>query len=138
MSIIGSPLFVGVATPILVALFAAIGVIIKRQFHRITKWLKRVWQMARGNGISLREHDAAIDDLKTYVKELVEERTYPIQPDSNGGESMPDLFILINGIKDRMEHRFDSIEKRAQAIGDTTSRTEGSLNTHINQKNAHS
>ena len=138
MSIIGSPLFVGVATPILVALFAAIGVIIKRQFHRITKWLKRVLQMARGNGISLKEHDAAIDDLKAYVKELVEDRTYPIQKDSNGGDSLPDLINLVRDIRQEMTHGFSEVRTQAINIAATANKTVGMLETHIKQKNAHS
>ena len=127
----------GVATAVILAFLGAIGVKIKREYHRITGWLKKVLQMARGNGISVKEHNAAIDDLKAYVKELVDNRTYPIQPNSNGGDSLPDLFKLVNGIKDRMEHRFDRVEDQANEIAKTAHHTAGMLETHIDTKNAH-
>ena len=93
--------------------------------------------MARGNGISLKEHEAAIATLETKLIKVIEDRTYPIQKDSNGGDSLPDLFKLVNGIKDRMEHRFDRVEDQATEIAKTANHTAGMLETHIDTKNAH-
>ena len=48
--------------------------------------------------------------LKAYIKE----QTYPIQPNANGGRSLPDIALGIEAIKfriERLEKRLDTLEK---------------------------
>ena len=48
--------------------------------------------------------------LKNYIKE----QTYPIQPNANGGRSLPDVALGIEAIKfriERLERRLDTLEK---------------------------
>lgn len=48
--------------------------------------------------------------LKAYIKE----QTYPIQPNANGGRSLPDIALGIEAIKfriERLERRLDTLEK---------------------------
>lgn len=49
--------------------------------------------------------------LKNYIKEL----TYPIQPNANGGKSLPDVALGIEAIK----LRIDGLERRIMRIEDT-------------------
>lgn len=47
--------------------------------------------------------------LKAYIKE----QTYPIQPNANGGRSLPDIALGIEAIKfriDRLEQRIDKLD----------------------------
>ena len=51
--------------------------------------------------------------LKNYIKEL----TYPIQPNANGGKSLPDVALGIEAIKlriDGLERRIMRIETRQE------------------------
>lgn len=48
------------------------------------------------------------------LKRLIKEMTYPIQPDANGGKSLPDIALGIEAIKyriSRLEQRLDTLEK---------------------------
>lgn len=50
-----------------------------------------------------------VKPIKTYI----DLKTYPIQPNSNGGRSLPDVALGIEAIKlrlDRMERRIEKIE----------------------------
>ena len=49
--------------------------------------------------------------LKAYIKDL----TYPIQPNANGGRSLPDVALGIEAIKLRL----DGIERRVMRLEDT-------------------
>lgn len=49
--------------------------------------------------------------LKNYIKEL----TYPIQPNANGGKSLPDVALGVEAIK----LRIDGLERRIMRIEDT-------------------
>ena len=122
MSIEKDPIFQWVAIATITTILGAIGVKVRRENRKIVKWFKRMWRMARGNGISLKEHNAAIEDLKKYI----DEKTYPIQKDSNGGDSLPDVVRTL-----------ERIENRQVEIGDTAMKTLGMLETHINARNAH-
>lgn len=128
MDIEKDPLFVGVATPILVGLFAALGVKIKREYDRIRKFLKRVWQAIMGKGITFEEHDAAIADLKNFVTELVNDRTYPIQPDSNGGKSMNDRF---DRLELSIQNGFNQVRQQNIDTHAVASEAMGAINTHL-------
>jgi hypothetical protein len=49
--------------------------------------------------------------LKAYIKEL----TYPIQPNANGGKSLPDIADKLN----KVEAKIDGIERRVMRLEDT-------------------
>lgn len=49
--------------------------------------------------------------LKAYIKE----QTYPIQPNANGGKSLPDIADTVR----RIDHRLESIERRVMRLEDT-------------------
>lgn len=49
--------------------------------------------------------------LKAYIKE----QTYPIQPNANGGKSLPDIADTVR----RIDHRLESIERRVIRLEDT-------------------
>lgn len=49
--------------------------------------------------------------LKAYIKE----QTYPIQPNANGGKSLPDIADAVR----RIDHRVESIERRVMRLEDT-------------------
>ena len=49
--------------------------------------------------------------LKAYIKEL----TYPIQPNANGGKSLPDIAEKLN----KVEAKIDGIERRVMRLEDT-------------------
>lgn len=49
--------------------------------------------------------------LKAYIKE----QTYPIQPTSNGGNSLRDVADTVR----RIDHRLESIERRVMRLEDT-------------------
>lgn len=49
--------------------------------------------------------------LKVYIKDL----TYPIQPNANGGKSLPDVAQGVQDIKNRL----DGIERRVMRLEDT-------------------
>ena len=47
------------------------------------------------------------------LKRLIKEMTYPIQPDANGGKSLPDIALGIEAIKyriSRLEERLDRLD----------------------------
>lgn len=47
------------------------------------------------------------------IKAYIDLKTYPIQPNANGGRSLPDVALGIEAIKHRLnqiEHRLDKIE----------------------------
>ena len=73
-------------------------------------------------------YDAKVEALEIKI----DERTKPIQPESNGGKSLPDAIALLNTINSRI----DRMENRQVNIGDTTSRTEGALQSHIDSHNS--
>lgn len=133
MSIEKDPIFQGVAISVILAFLGAISVKIKREYRRIVNSIKRIWKMARGNGISLKEHNAAIDDLKKYI----DQKTYSIQKDSNGGDSLPDVFVKLDDMTNRFIHKFDRIEDKVDGIAKTANSTEATLKLHIETKNAH-
>ena len=41
------------------------------------------------------------------IKNFIKEQTYPIQPFSNGGRSLPDLHNTVNRIEDRLNEHID-------------------------------
>ena len=49
--------------------------------------------------------------LKAYIKE----QTYPIQPNANGGKSLPDIADTVR----RIDHRLESVERRVMRLEDT-------------------
>lgn len=49
--------------------------------------------------------------LKAYIKE----QTYPIQPNANGGKSLPDIADTVR----RIDHKLESIERRVMRLEDT-------------------
>lgn len=49
--------------------------------------------------------------LKAYIKD----QTYPIQPNANGGKSLPDIADTVR----RIDHRLESIERRVMRLEDT-------------------
>lgn len=49
--------------------------------------------------------------LKAYIKE----QTYPIQPNANGGKSLPDIAETVR----RIDHRLESVERRVMRLEDT-------------------
>ena len=125
------PIFQGVATAVIVAFLGLVSVKIKRQYRKILRGLKKVWKMARGNGISLEEHNDAIADLKEYFTELVTLRTYPIQPDSNGGSSLPDLNQTMKNLRKDIQHGFDEVRKQNIETHGVASEAVGAINAHI-------
>lgn len=47
------------------------------------------------------------------LKRLIKDMTYPIQPEANGGKSLPDIALGIEAIKfriDRLERRIDQLD----------------------------
>ena len=47
------------------------------------------------------------------LKRLIKDLTYPIQPEANGGKSLPDIALGIEAIKfriDRLERRIDQLD----------------------------
>jgi hypothetical protein len=47
------------------------------------------------------------------LKNFIKEQTYPIQPNANGGRSLPDVVLGIEAIKyriDRLEQRIDKLD----------------------------
>jgi hypothetical protein len=52
------------------------------------------------------------------LKAFIKEQTYPIQPNANGGRSLPDVALGIEAIKLRL----DSIERRVIKLEDTPKR----------------
>lgn len=137
MNIERDPIFSGVAVAMILAFFGVVGVKIKREFQRISNFFKRVWKMARGNGVSHAELTDAIAGLKNELRTIVIDATYPIQENSNGGNSLPDLINLVKDVRDEMRHNFEVAQNERINIAQIANRTEGSLNTHIQSKNAH-
>lgn len=105
MGVQKDPILQSLITAVILAFLTALGVKIKREFRRIKRFLKRAWQMARGNGMTLDEHNAAIIDLKSYI----DAKTYGIQPDSNGGASLADLIRTVNVMADKQEEIRDMV-----------------------------
>lgn len=58
----------------------------------------------------------------TPLKNFIHEQTYPIQPTSNGGKSLPDVAKNVIEIKVGLENLANQID-----------RVEGRLDTHIEQ-----
>jgi hypothetical protein len=52
------------------------------------------------------------------LKAFIKEQTYPIQPNANGGRSLPNVALGIEAIKLRL----DSIERRVIKLEDTPKR----------------
>ncbi len=47
------------------------------------------------------------------IKAYIDLKTYPIQPNANGGRSLPDVVLGIEAIKfriERLEHRMDKLD----------------------------
>ena len=84
---------------------AAIG--IWRLTRRLKKWVHNVTENVA-------------NELKAEVKKA----TYPIQPDANGGNSLPDATKMLK-----------SIAARQIEIGERTARIEGALATHLSWHN---
>lgn len=70
------------------------------------------------------------------LSQKIDERTYPIQSDANGGSSLPDAIKLMREFKDEVNHRFDKIEDRQIQIGDTTVGTNAMVTAHLDWHNA--
>ena len=49
------------------------------------------------------------------IKSYIDQKTYPIQPNANGGRSLPDIALGVEAIKLRL----DSIERRVMRLEDT-------------------
>ena len=49
--------------------------------------------------------------LKNYIRDL----TYPIQPNANGGKSLPDIAETVK----RIDNRLESVERRVMRLEDT-------------------
>lgn len=60
--------------------------------------------------------------IVTPLKNFIHEQTYPIQPNSNGGKSLPDVAKTVIEIKACVE-----------ALTHQIDRVEGRLDTHIEQ-----
>lgn len=43
----------------------------------------------------------------TPLKNFIKEQTYPIQPTSNGGRSLPDVAAAVRRIEDRLNEHID-------------------------------
>ena len=65
-------------------------------------------------------------------EDRIDERTYPIQPGANGGNSLPDAIAILT----RLESRFDKMDDRLVEVGDTANRTEAIVKTHLDWHNA--
>ena len=49
------------------------------------------------------------------LKQFIKDQTYPIQPNANGGKSLPDIADTVR----RIDHRLESIERRVMRLEDT-------------------
>jgi len=97
------------------------------------KW-KKIWARIRAIWDSSAKPKSGLshqqfEDLKDLLK--------PIQPDANGGKSLNDLHLKFDAFETEIRADVKEIKDRQVVIGDTTSRTEGSLNTHMRTPNAH-
>lgn len=94
---------------------------------KIWKRTKSIWNSPNKvrNGISQAEFDSFRDEVRKLVK--------PIQPDSNGGKSLPDAIALMHSIKEDLV----TVKERQTFIGDTAVATQAMLKLHIETKNAH-
>lgn len=77
-----------------------------------------------------------LDIMSERIEQRIDERTYPIQSDANGGSSLPDAIKLMREFKDDVNHRFDKIETRQIQIGDTTVAANAMLTSHLDWHNA--
>ena len=105
-------------------------------------WLRHLWRKAKAlNELIDEPHDIENDEESETefqrLEKLIRNLTYPIQPNANGGRSLPDLISLVETFKEDLTERIDRIETRQVVIGDVTVRTEGKLDLHIETKNAH-
>lgn len=76
-----------------------------------------------------------LDIMTAHIVSKVEERTYPIQPGANGGNSLPDAIKLIVELKREFNERFDKIEDRQINIGDITTANNALLANHLDWHN---
>ena len=76
------------------------------------------------------------DLMSERIENRIDERTYPIQSDANGGSSLPDAIKLMRQFKEEVNHRFDKIEDRQIQIGDTTIATNAMVTSHLDWHNA--
>lgn len=90
---------------------------------KIWRHLKRIWNLRASNTKGLTQ--AQFDELRRMLR--------PIQPDSNGGKSLPDGIALTHEVIKRL----DRIQIRQEKIGDDTAETRGMLENHITAKNPH-
>ena len=70
------------------------------------------------NGVSQSQFDEFQNEMRKLMR--------PIQPEANGGKSLPDAIKTL----DRIEHRLED-------IGDTASATQATLKLHIETFHAH-
>lgn len=76
-----------------------------------------------------------LDIMSTRLEKRIDERTYPIQSDANGGASLPDAIKLIHSFKREVNDRFDKIEDRQLTIGDMTTANNALLSNHLDWHN---
>ena len=125
----------------------AIGAVITALIGGFGYWLRHLWRKAKAlndlidepNDVENDEADKPLKhDQLEDLKELIKTLTYPLQPNANGGKSLPDLISLVQTFKEDLTERVDRIETRQIVIGDTAIRTESKIDLHITTKNAHS
>ena len=87
--------------------------------------------MARGNGITKEELRVSQESLKTDILDAITISTYPLQPNANGGNSLPDLFNLIGCMELRLTRRSEIQDAKLDQIHETSSRTSAILDAHI-------
>lgn len=87
----------------------------------------QIWRTpSRGrNGISQSEFNLFREEMRMMMK--------PIQPDSNGGKSLPDAIALMRGLVEDM----NTVKERQQDIGDIAIATQAMVKLHIDTRNAH-
>ena len=76
-----------------------------------------------------------IDTMKKSLEQRIDDRTYPIQANANGGSSLPDAIKLLHEFKRDVNDRFDKIEDRQLVIGDTTKASQALLANHLEWHN---
>ena len=77
------------------------------------------------NGVSQSQFDEFRDEMRKLMR--------PIQPDSNGGKSLPDAIGLMQEVRDDIKE----IKSRQTFIGDVAVATKAAVDLHIATKNAH-
>jgi hypothetical protein len=131
MKISHDPLFREAETALTVAIAGAVVVMFRHMIHSSAKGMRRLWSMARGNGVTKDELHASQKEAKADILDAMKTLTYQIQPNANGGGSLPDRFRLIEGMDSRLTHRSEIQDAKLDVISETTIRSSAILDAHI-------